>query len=298
MHTDSDTKYLFYQDRIVEYSENRMCSQQGLWDRKITQMQSAKKRTGELSQSSKKNIEKKLTAFLTAFDIYNKTHPYQKKEKIRKPIFITLTLSDKTELSHQEIKRQLLQQFIKQIRYQFDVKEVFWKAELQKNNNLHFHLIADHYIPAQKIQEHWNSIQKKYGLLEHQKRIYNNDSPPSTHVKAVDNLDNSIAYVMKYVNKHVKGEKIKGNIYRMSKQLSKLRPFTYNYTQDFRSGFHDYIRENIQKAYHSDYFSVLTLKKEVNPSLMPDWLRNRFCDYYIRLYEQLYVTGSILKHNN
>ena len=56
--------------------------------------------------------------------------------------FITVTLPAIQEHSDVEIKA-CLNLFLNNIRHHFKVKNYVWKAELQKNENIHFHLIFD-----------------------------------------------------------------------------------------------------------------------------------------------------------
>lgn len=38
------------------------------------------------------------------------------------------------------------------------MKHYFWRAELQANGQIHFHLIVDHYIPKHAVQHDWNKL--------------------------------------------------------------------------------------------------------------------------------------------
>lgn len=291
-------QYMFYQNSIVEFVTPYMNPQVRLERRNKTGLVTTKNKPGTLSHYSKKNIEKKLTAWLTALQITASENKEIQKRKQRHPVFVTLTLSNKTTLTQKEVKRELLQQFIKQIKYNYNVQEVFWKAELQQNNNIHFHLIIDHYIPAKKIQSAWNNIQDKKGLLESYRKKYQKENPPSTHVKGIQDMESSIKYVMKYVMKNTDNAKIDGNVYRFSKKLSKIKPFIYDHTQDYHEGFQKYLHEIVQTAYTSDYFSILKLKKQIVPDEMPGWLKNRFSDYYLKLYQDIYQEETKLKFSN
>lgn len=68
--------------------------------------------------------------------------------------FITLTLPSEQKHSDVEIKA-CLNLFLNNIRHHFKIKNYVWKAELQKNENIHFHLIFDKYIPFQAVRYYW-----------------------------------------------------------------------------------------------------------------------------------------------
>lgn len=287
MHENS-VLYRFYENRIIEYFDDyeRHGKARNLTD--YSGLRTANKRPGYLSKSAQKSIETKLTPWLTCIKIYNHLHPDLRPRLRRRPIFVTLTLSQKTDLTHQEIKRQLLQQFIKTIRYNEPVKEFFWKAELQKNGNLHFHLVFDHYIDKKTIQHTWNSLQRKKGLTQEYERKYHKTEPPSTHVKSIQDMDRAISYVMKYVSKNENKEPIQGNIYRFSKGLTELTPFTFDNTIDHTSDFLPALKKIVADTYQENFFSVLRLKKDATLNVLPATVKRKYLGYYNEMYSRLY----------
>lgn len=80
-------------------------------------------------------------------------------------VFITLTLSSTQQHSDVEIKEHIFQPFLDYLRKAFKVDLYIWKAERQKNLNLHFHLIVDKYIPLAIVREKWNRYQDKLGYI-------------------------------------------------------------------------------------------------------------------------------------
>ena len=284
----TSVNYAFYENKVIEYIDNLEGCKRAPQERNMSGLLRQQKKKNEITKNSKKNIEKKLTAWLNAIRIHNQYISTETKFHQRKPVFITLTLSDKTTLSHSEIQKQMLQNFIKQMRYNYNIQELFWKAELQKNGNLHYHLATDHYIPYKKIQDSWNAIQDKQGLLEHQLKVYGNKSPHSSHVRQIDDMEKAIDYVMKYVSKkQIKGE-IKSRLYRFSKNFSDIKPFNFCQTIEQIPGLNDYLRRNEAKKFTGDFFTVIDLKKPLSPETMPEQLKNLYVRYYAGLYEQIY----------
>jgi len=280
--------YRFYENRIVEYFADY---ERNHLPRNLTNLkglETLEKRPGYLSKYAQKNIETKLTPWLTSIKIYNHTHPEIHPRLRRRPIFVTLTLSQSTTLTHQQIKRQLLQQFLKTMRYREGVQETFWKAELQKNGNLHFHLVLDHYIKKKIIQKTWNSLQRKHGLTENYEKRFNKKEPPSTHVRIIQDMHHAIGYVMKYVSKNENKEPIKGNIYRFSKALTELTPFTYDNTINNTPGFINSLKQVISDAYETEHFSVLKLKKNSTLNVLPVQVKQQYISYYNQVYSDIY----------
>lgn len=79
--------------------------------------------------------------------------------------FITLTLSSEQIHTDQEIKTHLLNQFLIEMQNKWKVNNYLWRAEKQKNGNIHFHLICDKFIPWNDLRNTWNRIQQKLGYV-------------------------------------------------------------------------------------------------------------------------------------
>lgn len=64
------------------------------------------------------------------------------------------------------IKKYCLNQFLTELRQQYGMKLYIWRAEAQKNGNIHFHIITDIGIHYQVIRRIWNRILDKFGYVE------------------------------------------------------------------------------------------------------------------------------------
>lgn len=78
--------------------------------------------------------------------------------------FITLTLPSKQIHSDLEIKK-CLNHFLVQMRSRFSLKNYVWKAELQANQNIHFHLIVDIPVPYWAVRYYWNQSIEVLGYV-------------------------------------------------------------------------------------------------------------------------------------
>ncbi len=119
--------------------------------------------------------------------------------------FVTLTLSSPQIHSDNEIKQKLLQPFLDTLRKTWKCKHYLWRAEPQKNGNIHFHLVTDVYIPMWKLRVRWNDIQNKLGYVDRWKTEKKVRQPPSTEVKSVKNIRKLGAYLAKYCAKNPEG---------------------------------------------------------------------------------------------
>lgn len=92
-----------------------------------------------------------------------------------KSSMITLTLPIKTEIEPAEITKIVLGNFITLMRKVCGMNNYLWKLELQKNGNVHYHMITDVEIDFNYIKKIWNNSLNLVGIIddyaENQKRM-------------------------------------------------------------------------------------------------------------------------------
>jgi hypothetical protein len=79
---------------------------------------------------------------------------------------ITLTLSSIQIHTDNEIKDILLNQLLVELRRVYKIKHYVWRAEKQQNNNIHFHILTNKFIPWNDLRNRWNRIQQKLGYID------------------------------------------------------------------------------------------------------------------------------------
>lgn len=139
--------------------------------------------------------------------------------------FVTLTLAAKQCHSDNEIKAKLLNQFLIECKRTYGTKNYLWRAEAQKNGNIHFHIIFDKFIPWKEIRDRWNRIQNKLGYVDRFQEKFKHRNPNGTDVHSVIKVSNLAAYFSKYLTKNQveKGYRIiEGKLWGLSTELSKL----------------------------------------------------------------------------
>lgn len=72
--------------------------------------------------------------------------------------FVTLTLPAKQQHTDKELTKYCLNPFLSYARKYFKVRYFIWKKELQKNGNLHFHLVTDRFIDYNCLRRAWNRV--------------------------------------------------------------------------------------------------------------------------------------------
>ena len=183
-----------------------------------------KTHTNEFTPSAKKRMKKMLDVWTYSMDNTTTT------------AFITLTLSSKW--LKKENYEGYVKKFIQTIKYKVGGFNHVWKSELQKNGNIHYHILTDKIIDWRIVRAVWNRIQKihvdcyqikmkekyKNGYYfdtkltnqkneiideETQKKRYlygkkcNWRNPNSTDIKIVDDVEQLGAYINKYLTKDV-----------------------------------------------------------------------------------------------
>jgi len=131
---------------------------------------------GHMSKATRKRVTKFLDTWIQSLVFHNSQ--VRKRDRKHNLVFFTLTLSSKQIHSDNEIKRKIFNPFIDYCKRKDVFENYFWKAEKQKNGNIHFHLIIDKYLDLGKIKKLWNTFQNRLGYLDsyqkQQKKKYKN----------------------------------------------------------------------------------------------------------------------------
>ena len=95
---------------------------------------------------------------------------------------LTLTLPSEQKHTDNEIKHKALNNFFTQMRTKYELQNYLWKAEKQKNGNIHFHIVIDKYVEHSAIRSIWNKILDGLGYIEsyraNQKAFHKNGFRP------------------------------------------------------------------------------------------------------------------------
>lgn len=199
-----------------------------------------KKSTVELSKASVRNILQSCNSLF--FNSKPRTIQLSNQKFIYnyRASFITLTLPSAQMHTDTEIK-QRLNVFLQVLRTKYSINNYVWKAELQDNENIHFHLLIDKYVNHGAIQYYWNKALRPLGYIDaYQQKMssltlseyikmrysYSADKSPelrakfvqayakgkksnwrapnSTDVRSVDTQKNLSFYLAKYITKSLK----------------------------------------------------------------------------------------------
>ena len=219
-----------------------------------------KKYNGEISKAAQRKVRRIVENW--SYGIEERAAKARKKDNFnRKLTFITLTLSAQQKHTDKEIKRLFLDSFLVKIQRDFGVKNYVWKAELQQNGNIHFHIIADSYIHHTKIKSIWNRIQEKGGYISSVEQKYGHKEPNSTDVKSVKSSKIVSYYISKYItkkDKEIEGRKIEGSVWGCSDNLKNLK----YYEKEINYSYY----ENHEKYNNTDteFFAILNEMRKMD----------------------------------
>lgn len=213
-----------------------------------------KKYSFALSKNSRKQINESIQSL---YYLSPKRKQQINKESFYqnyKASFITLTLPSVQVHSDIEIK-EVLNNFLSTLRFH-GLKNYVWKLEIQRNGNIHFHLIIDKFFHYYYLQALWNKNLEKLGYvsaytrkfinmsfedyykntkaLEHVNnlkfrasdevisgRYYQGTStgwrnPKTVDVRKIDNEKMLISYLSKYIGKSIREDKSEVGVNEMS----------------------------------------------------------------------------------
>lgn len=225
LNTNSISKY-----HAIEYEDQLIHAKPRLGKRI-----SNKRNRNELSKSAKKRLRESASWLMYLSKKRNVKIDGSFNIKKFSYAFITLKLPSKQMHSHAEIIKKPLNLFLTKLRKNHNLKNYIWKAEIQKNGNIHFHLLIDRCIHHMVIRRYWNFALKHLGYISAYRNARKNltyeeyrywrmqegnppeksikkawdygnktnwNSPNSTDVKLIRNPEIAAAYVSKYLAKN------------------------------------------------------------------------------------------------
>lgn len=197
-------------------------------------------KTGKLSHGARKRLKQSIELLI---DISPKkwfTVPSTGKRFQFQITFLTLTLSGSQEgIQDKTIIKTLLEPFLQTLRRKYKCKSYIWRAEKQKNGNLHFHITTNQYIPYDTVRDDWNRIQNKLGFIDQFADKYGHTNPNSTDIHSVRGIRDLARYMVKYMSKDTPAEQI-------------INCKQWDCSQDLK------IRENICIEIDSEVHTILT----------------------------------------
>lgn len=277
-----------YPNKIVGYTEIQRTWQRSLIGIQNEEGKPANDTAGKISLPAKKRIQ---NAVNWLYYLSKEKITVKNRQKFTFKInLITLTLPSKQKHSDKYIKKEMLNAFLEWMRYK-GVKSYIWKAEPQKNGNIHFHITTNIFIHWKEIRDKWNKICKKEGYLQPYTDKFKNltfekyvnlvtkegtqpdltklravydrgeaenwQNPNSTDVHSVKKVRKLAAYVAKYLTKESNIRKIEGRQWFLSTNMSNIKAPVICYDTEVHNQFLNLSALKSSFVKNFDYASIL-----------------------------------------
>lgn len=231
--------------------------------------------------------------------------------------FITLTLPSEQKHTDQEITNKVLQMFLDRGRKLGLFANYLWRAEKQKNGNIHYHLLTDTRAPYTLVYNIWLLSLESLGYVSRYTKKFSNmplsvysklpfnknadtnlistryakgvrnfwKKPPCVDVIYLDSLESINLYISKYVSKDddsTNDNFVTGRIWACSRSLSSaVTEFCSN--QDINAfWFNIGLSIMRKKIIRHDYFDYIVFPFYSVCAWYPDFAR--FCSETLRVF--------------
>lgn len=229
-------------------------------------------------------------------------NPVLKRDTLHQLTFVTLTVSNSDNLPGKEAYRKLLGPFLQWLRKTKGVNTYIWKAELQQNGQIHYHLTMPDFIHFQEIRDRWNECQRKAGIIakyraaqlefhkdgfqarkhlldswpmEKQKQAYARgmetdwQDPNSTDVHKVYKIKDVTGYLVKEIAKSCQNaEAIGGKVWDCSANLSAAKYFSVEMKQDQFQFLENAVNDKLAFKFEGERFCIYKFKEPIAESLL------------------------------
>lgn len=155
------------------------------------------RRKENLSKKATKRLQIALELLAQSAKTKRLWWPEEKRYISYKLNFCTLTLPSKQIHSDRVIVSTCLRKFLRWWKDRCPTLLYLWKAEVQDNGNIHFHVTSNSFIHHRVLRRKWNQFVEVLGYVSR----YGKEEPPSTEVKAVKNVKDICAYIAAYISK-------------------------------------------------------------------------------------------------
>lgn len=120
---------------------------------------------GKISKQAQKKVSRAIDYLMYCAKSKEIPQGYHGAGKKFKICFVTLTLPSRQIHSDKEIVQTILEPMLNYLRKHHKVHNYIWRAEKQKNNNIHFHLLCDRFIDKTELRQSWNKYCQNLGYV-------------------------------------------------------------------------------------------------------------------------------------
>jgi hypothetical protein len=222
-----------------------------------------KKFKGEVSKHVQKRIGRVIDSMVLRTNWKKTWCRIEKREVWYRLGFITLTLPSAQIHDDNTLKSVCLNDFLNKIRNNHNVQNYIWKAEPQKNGNLHFHITIDKYIHYTSIRKYWLASVEKLGYVTAFAAKFGHYYPPATEIHSVRAVHKLGAYLGKYLSKKTEVRKMQGRIWSLSNELSRFKFPSYTADNKMYWSLSDVTNKLVSEWTCKDYVEIGKLRLDI-----------------------------------
>lgn len=176
---------------------------------------------GTISNRTKAKIQTLMQNWLLAGKVAEKNGYKLKKGNAKiTATFCTVTLPKAQAHTDKELRRRALQGLIQDLKRYVGMKNYVYVSELQKNGNIHFHIIVDVKVNKWKLRNLWRKQMYLLGYVDTYTKYEAGQKYIATQADTIDNVTKVGKYISKYMAKTnsvtQQGKKLEGRLWGMS----------------------------------------------------------------------------------
>lgn len=268
-------------------------------------LNSTRKNDGTLSKHATRKMSKAIEYLIITAREKTQTEKVYGKRVTFKTAFITLTLPSTQIHSDNKIISSCLNSFLTECRKVHELHNYVWRAERQKNGNIHFHILIDTFIPWNDIRDRWNRIVNKLGYIDKFQEKNGKKIANSTDIHSTKKVRNLKAYLTKYMTKGeqkqmtpeaqaISTEFQSGHIWGCNHNLSQVTGLNLEVDGEIDEEMKKLISSGQVRRYDGNYFTVYYFDYHLMLKVGATNLFKYFSDYLyekLRFSEQLQISA-------
>jgi hypothetical protein len=190
------------------------------------------------------------------------------------------------KITDDRMKSFCLNHFLTVLREKYNVSKYLWKAEAQRNGNIHFHIVIDRFIHWKVLQYVWNRVLSKTTLIDDFEKKHGHRNPPTIEVHSVKKVQSIRKYLTEYLAKSEdRKRKIEGRRWACSEELSKYDGVEVQLTGVKLLEFEKLWSLPRQYKWYTDYFCVYKLSiGQLSQVLEGTKILDEYVNSYFKIY--------------
>lgn len=236
------------------------------------QLVECSKYTGQMTNGSRKRLTKAVSLLVQSSTPRWIKNPVTGKRHYFQLSFITLTIPKQPKATDARFThKHLLEPMLRVLRRRHQLKSYVWKAELQANGSVHYHITSDIFINHTDLRNEWNAILARNGMLDGYYSDHGNYNANSTDIHSVKKVRNMEAYLVKYVTKAYQNSKaLSGKVWDCSLNLKRNGYWTIDADSSYEQILNKAVDDKQVTSYASDNFTIYTIRNSsVKALLLP-----------------------------